>query len=611
MKRMAVFTFWEQKGIVREYVMTYLKGLMEVASKIYVVANGGIQDAGKRRIEEECGAIVLQRPNVGVDFWAYKTGMDAEGAGIADYDEVIFCNCSCYGPVYPFSEMFNEMGTRELDFWGITEWPKNADGFTGTWILSYFFVFRPHLFLSPEWVYYWKNLSEVYSRDECIEKHETKFTAYFADKGFSYGVYCPNKPGYLDMTIEAPDRLVIEQRCPLIKRKAFCVEYDRYLSYNRGDGARRVLEYLKKRDLYDVNVILDDLLATQHGAYLKDCLQLDYVLSQEQIELLPSLKQPKVAAFAYLQNENLLQENLRNLKQLPPQSDIYIVVSSAEFAALAKKEADAAGLCNVSVQEFRSAGGVIGALIHTANRKLMEYDYLCVIHDEQLWDPPVGIISEEIRHFNVEAVLLSKLYVENVLRTMENYPRLGMLIPMNALHGIYRARYGGEWGFNYKETVQLLEYAHVDIPVSSIVPPIAPLDAMFWIRPKCLAWLFDLGIREEDFGSSREEGTLYQVLLRAFPFFVQNMGYLTGQVISKNGAENHIVNLSYLLRRAYTQARPEIRIIERPVEKIVEIPVERVVEINIGLKRSFKEYLKKHLPSPIYRAMRWVYRLFK
>jgi rhamnosyltransferase len=169
-----------------------------------------------------------------------------EGIGIAAYDEVILCNCSCYGPIYPFTEMFDEFGKRDVDFWGITEWPLNTGNYHGTWVLSYFMVFRPHLFLSPEWKYYWENLSPVYSREECIDKHETKFTAYFAEKGFTYDVYCPNTPGYMDPTIEAPDQLVEQQRCPIIKRKVFCTDYGRFLQYGRGNASGVCSTMLKR-----------------------------------------------------------------------------------------------------------------------------------------------------------------------------------------------------------------------------------------------------------------------------------------------------------------------------------------------------------------------------
>ena len=47
MKRLAFYTFWEKNGIVRKYVLTYLKGLQEVADRIIVIANGNLSKEGK------------------------------------------------------------------------------------------------------------------------------------------------------------------------------------------------------------------------------------------------------------------------------------------------------------------------------------------------------------------------------------------------------------------------------------------------------------------------------------------------------------------------------------------------------------------------------------
>ena len=50
MKRLAFYTFWEKDGIVRKYVLTYLKGLQEVADKIIVIVNGKLSLEGKEKL---------------------------------------------------------------------------------------------------------------------------------------------------------------------------------------------------------------------------------------------------------------------------------------------------------------------------------------------------------------------------------------------------------------------------------------------------------------------------------------------------------------------------------------------------------------------------------
>ncbi len=120
MKRLAFYTFWEKNGIVRKYVLTYLKGLQEVADRIIVIANGNLSTEGKETLER-LGVDVLQRENRGIDFGAWKAAFDYLGWNeVRRFDELILTNCSCYGPVYPFSESFQKMEGNSCDFWGLT-----------------------------------------------------------------------------------------------------------------------------------------------------------------------------------------------------------------------------------------------------------------------------------------------------------------------------------------------------------------------------------------------------------------------------------------------------------------------------------------------------------
>lgn len=89
MKRLAFYTFWEKNGIVRKYVLTYLKGLQEVADRIIVIANGNLSTEGKETLER-LGVDVLQRENRGIDFGAWKAAFDYLGWNeVRRFDELI------------------------------------------------------------------------------------------------------------------------------------------------------------------------------------------------------------------------------------------------------------------------------------------------------------------------------------------------------------------------------------------------------------------------------------------------------------------------------------------------------------------------------------------
>lgn len=589
MKRLAVYVFWEKKGIVRDYVTTYLKGLSEVAEKIYVVVNGEIQPEGKQRLETQTGAIVLQRPNEGVDFWAYKTALDYEGDAIQAYQEVILCNCSCYGPIYPFSEMFNEMGKRDVDFWGITEWPINAGGYEGTWILSYFMVFRPSLFLTEEWKYYWENLCPVHSREECIDKHETKFTAYFAEKGFIYGVYCANLPGYIDMTIEAPDILIAEQNCPILKRKVFCTEYNRFLTIHRGDASKRALKYISENRLFDTDQIIDDMLETQHLALLHDCLQQKYIIPEYEISE-ESRSHENVVICVYIQHISELHNYLKYIRNL---SEDYkkLIIAPQEYkeAILKKKEEYQITNCEFVEQIYTKSH--IQDFIHRKNI-IMNYEYVCVVHDEDSLHNPEGVLKEESTNFALDSLLASTAYVNNILELFQKEKRIGVLVPEIPLHGTNYRRYGMEWGFNYDGTYTLLRHNGIEVMMDQDIPPIAPFEGMFWFRRESLFKIFDMDIDEKLFISGNADGTMHHVLLRAIPYIAQSNGYMTGNIIPISLAENQLVGLNFMYRSA-----------NLALTKMHSSPI----VVNVGLKEALKNFLKKHLPHKVFNGMKHLY----
>lgn len=589
MKRLAVYVFWEKKGIVREYVKRYVKGLQQIAEKVIVVVNGDIQEQGRSELQQ-MGIEVLQRENEGVDFWAYKCGMDHE-TGYADkYDAVVLANCSCYGPVYPFEEMFEEMDSRGLDFWGISEWPENESGYVGTWVLSYFMVFHKRMIQSEEWKEYWANLCEVHSRDECIEKHETKFTPYFSERGFQYGVYCPNSPDYIDMTIEAPDYMVMKQRCPVIKRKAFCAEYNRFLTYHRGNSARAVWRYLEQEKLYDTNIILDDLLATQHYDAVKNCLHLNYILSADKVQK-ELCTIPKTVVCFHMYYEELLEDCVTYLESVPEFADIYITTPKPELVEVIREMTQRHGLKNVRIECISARGRAEAAFLVATKDFIMDYDLACIVHDKKSSFLRPGIIGKEFGWHNQDALLKSREYVLNLLKIFEDNPRMGILEPFNLLYASYRELYGREWGENYEGTVKFLEENGIDLPIAPDVPPAAPMGAMFWFRPQCMAGLLEKSWEYEDFPEEPLplDGSLIHIIERAYPFFCQDKGYLIGWVAAEEDAAVYTTDIAYLYRNARIELmQRETQIHERDL-RIQELEAQANRELN---KHDMASYLK-------------------
>ena len=121
MKRFAIYFFYDQVGIVDDYNIYMLEDLKKNIDHLMVVSNGPLNEEGYKKFTKVSDEI-FERDNKGFDVWAYKEGIQKAGWNLLEqYDELILLNFTNFGPIYPFKDMFDEMDTYQVDFWGITE----------------------------------------------------------------------------------------------------------------------------------------------------------------------------------------------------------------------------------------------------------------------------------------------------------------------------------------------------------------------------------------------------------------------------------------------------------------------------------------------------------
>lgn len=130
-RRTAVFASFSKDGRISKAVLSYLNGLKEVVDNIVFVADNPVFPAEASKLAGLVRLAVFRRHGHH-DFGSYRTGWEeAKALGLLApdvCDELVMCNDSCYGPVFPFSEAFAEMerrnrtaqAGRRFDFWGMT-----------------------------------------------------------------------------------------------------------------------------------------------------------------------------------------------------------------------------------------------------------------------------------------------------------------------------------------------------------------------------------------------------------------------------------------------------------------------------------------------------------
>lgn len=559
-KRLIIYFVYDKDGIVDDYILYMLRALKQNSSEIVVVCNGELQDESRTRLNAVVSN-VIERENKGFDVWAYKTAIDTYGWDkLSTYDEVIMMNFTIMGPVYPLEEMFDCMNQKDLDFWGVTKFHKYEDGdpfgtievgYIPEHIQSHFIAVRQSMIKSAAFQKYWNEMGEINDYRDAVGKHEAMFTKRFADKGFTWDVYADMGNDYNNHPILCATREMLEQkRCPFFKRRSFMQSYDNIISDTMGQSALETYNYINEQTDYDVDMIWQNILRLENQADIKKNMQLNYVLSSVATNIDDNvISERKIALVMHCYFDDLAEYCLGYAKSMPANADIYITVPTDRNREIVEKAFSV--LPNkVEVIVIQNRGRDVSALLVATKKFIMDYDYVCFMHDKKVTQLKPETIGYGFSYKCFENLLGSPVLVRNVIDAFEKNPRLGLLTPPPPNHGDYYITLGLEWGMNFKNTKKLAEQLGITVPMDVKKEPIAPLGTMFWFRPKAMKILFDKDWEYEDFPAepNKIDGTLLHAVERIYSYVVQQEGYYPAWIFSDKGADIEITNLNYMLR---------------------------------------------------------------
>lgn len=565
MKRLAIYVHHDPKGEVRDYILYCLKGLQEVIDDILFVVNGCITPEGRKHVED-LGVKVLVRENKGFDWWAWKAGLEFLGYDkIAEYDELLLTNNTYYGPIYPFSEMWSEMDKRDCDFWGIAQHPKtdmlwvkgDPQSVMLRHIQSYWLVFKKRVFTSEDFQRYWMNLVMHNSFNEMVGYGETKLTDYFYKHGYSYDTYITfkecSKYGDTNPCLFTAKH-VIENRCPIIKRKYFYdTDFQNFDFYNSSTlGPRTLLDFLNKEKIYDTGLIWNDLLSIAPMSEIADRLSLNYILPAT--SYISSLKPCKAVVIMYIHPMELVEYCFSYAKNIPTNIDIVIVNTSLEVQLACRKAFEKLpNKIEYRLQQNRGRDNT--ALLVTCNDIIKQYEFLCFVHAKQ--SPYFQFLcnGEYFRENNFASLLYSETYIENILSILQNNDFCGLLIPFIPSSSSYKNLLDDKWGPNWENAQNVLSKKFkTDIKPDKDV--MGPWGNMFWCRTSALKTLTSYAWSFDDFPKEplhKSDGLLTHSIERLISTLVQKSGYYTAFISPIPLAQNIISNIYYGYRNKKVQ----------------------------------------------------------
>lgn len=621
-ERLVIYFFYDADGIVDRYVPYMLEDINRNCTELFVVCNGKLTLEG-RGIFKKLTPHLLVRENTGFDVWAYKEALEHYGWDkLSDFDEIVMMNSTIMGPLFPLSEMFEEMDQRDLDFWGITKHHKYpvdpfhniSYGYLPEHIQSHFIAVRNPMLSSMEFQDYWESRPEIKSYDDAVGQHEAIFTKCFEDKGFQWDTYVDTSEfeGFTIYPLTmAPVQMLEKHHCPVFKRRSFFHNYRDVLTTSAGEQGKQLLAYLEQKTDYDTDMIWENLLRTCNMADMKACLNLTWVLSSSIATA--DVSNRKTALVIHLYFEDLIPYCYHYALSMPKESDLYITTDTEK-----KKEKIQDAFCKgpwhrVKVLKIENRGRDVSALLVAAAPYLKNYDYICFMHDKKVGQLDYGIKGYDFSERCFQNLLGSKQLVENILGLFEQQPHLGILCPPSPNHSDYYGSLGGEWGPNFDNTKKLLKELGLSCPIYDGKEPVAPLGTMFWFRPAALEALTSYGWEYDDFPKEPNavDGTFLHAVERVYPFVAQASGYFTAWVLSDDYARTELTNLTYMLRGINLEA---IQLFGYKDYTGLVMTMDYLVHSRdssaISKRILWKRRIKAKIPKSIWSAMRKIYHFF-
>lgn len=552
MKRVLFYLFYDDQGQVDDYVTHKLSALKESIDTIFVVSNSPLTSESRTKLEAVVDTVYV-RENVGFDVWGYKEAMEVFGLEkLEEYDELILMNYTFFGPIFPFSETFEKMDAQDCDFWGITAHKAMVPNpFTGRDELplhlnSHWIAVRKSMFLSEEFKQYWRNMPMIYSYVDSILQHESRFTKHFSDRGFSFDVTFPPEDYPTEYSAFQSIELMFENRCPILKRRPFF--HDPIFLEQNAMTLRGVMRQVEDSG-YDTSLIWQNVVRSTQPRTLHTNVDLLEVLPEHDADIKIE-KSHKIAVLAHLYYDDMLEETMEYVKNIPYAYDLYITTSDEQKKKnieLAVVKYNINKVCVRVVEQNR--GRDMGSLFMTLRDVLLsdEYDYLCRIHSKK--SPQNGHnMALLFKQHMFDNLLYTPGYIKNLINLFDKNDTLGMVFPP-VVHIAYPTL-GHAWFENREPATQWAKKLGITTAFDDATP-IAPYGTMFWFRPKAVRKIASYPFKWSDFNSEPDhtDGGLAHVLERLLGYCVMSEGFHLRSVINRESVGINYTKLEYKLQK--------------------------------------------------------------
>ena len=558
-KRACIYFIYDRDGIIDDYILYQINDLRENVTFLHCVINGKLTPEGRERLEPLVDEIYV-RENKGNDIGAYKAAIEYIGwKRLGTFDELVLMNNTCFGPVYPFKEVFDWAKVQDIDFWALTrDCKSNWLGHNNylhfnkkeTHYQSYFLVVRRPLLGSKLLIDFFEEIPDDtdYVGSGCM--YEYAFPGYFEEKGYQGAIYCAHADCNYPL-LHDPVSLLKGYRMPLFKKRSFFHHYTDVLNNTAGESAARLLRFLAEETNYDPDMIWQTLLRTASLSDLVRCAQLNRVLPRDMLTEGSGQHLSKIGVVYHAYYEDLVDETVSYIQNFPPDTGILVTTNTEEKKALLEEKLEEAGL-KAAVRKIENRGRDVSSLLVGAADFVFDYDLVCFAHDKKTTQVRPHSVGRSWAYKLDENVFATREYVANVINLFEQEGRLGIAFPAPPNHSGYAYNIRDGWSGNYVNTRKLLDDLSIDVKTNEHTLCVAPLGTCFWFRPQALKKLFagyrGTGWSYKDFPRepNRSDQTLLHAIERAYAYAAQDAGYYPVYLYNDKYAQIEFTNLEFV-----------------------------------------------------------------
>ena len=249
MKILTIFAGYDKDNIIDDYVVYYIKELKKIADIIYV-ADCNMLESELTKIIPYCIHIINGRHGE-YDFGSYKRGYlyAKENNILQNYNKIILCNDSCYGPFFNLENIINKMIDYNFGGLYITKDLKIAEY---NYIASFFIVIDKIIFNTMFFNNFIYSIKKEYDKMDIIKKYEFGLSKLMLDNNIELQAIF-NDNGEFNRPYFNPLAL-IEEGFPLLKRHVLEKKVTVPLNI---DELKNILNIIKNN--YDIKLIVNHL----------------------------------------------------------------------------------------------------------------------------------------------------------------------------------------------------------------------------------------------------------------------------------------------------------------------------------------------------------------